>query len=134
MIKLIRWLAGSLAAFGIVFAVASADRAHAAVANPGAAVAIKDMVGEPAIQVRFGHRHGGFHSFHGFRHRAFFRPRVFHRARFYAYAPRYRCPLVWTVYGPRRICAFRRHYVRYWRHHHVHRYHYVHRYRHHRWM
>ena len=43
-------------------------------------------------------------------------------------------PLVWTVYGPRRICAYRRHYVHYLRFHRFHRHHYVHRYRHHRWM
>jgi hypothetical protein len=141
--RLTRWLVGSVAALGLAFAVTAVDRAQAAsLASPGAASAIKDTVGEQAIQVRWGHRgfhgfHGGFHRFHGgFHRRVFFRPRVFVRPAIYPiyYAPVYRCPLVWTVVGPRRICAYRRHYVHYWRRHHHHRFHYVHRYRHHRWM
>ena len=138
--RLTRWLVGSLAALGIAFAVTAVDRARAAsLAGPGAASAIKDAVGEPAIQVRWG-RHGGFHRFHGGIHRrAFFRPRFFHRRvsavnPYPIYAPVYRCPLVWTVVGPRRICAYRRHYVHHWRWHRHHRFHYVHRYRHYRWM
>src|SRR5947207_13287940 len=98
MMRLTRWLAGSVAALAAGFALASVDRAQAATpGSPGAAAAIKDAVGEPAVQVRFGHGgfghfHGGFGRFHGFGHRAFFRPR-FAYAPIY-YAPIYRCPLV----------------------------------------
>lgn len=66
---------------------------------------------------------GGFrggHVFHGggFRHGGFaFRHHRFHRNFYYApsysYYPYRRCPVVWTHYGPRRICHYR-----HWRHHH----------------
>ncbi|HEV7634201.1 MAG TPA: hypothetical protein VGO54_02065 [Bradyrhizobium sp.] len=58
---------------------------------------------------RGGYRHSGF----AFRHHRHF----FHHRRFYGgsyYYPWRRCHLVWTYYGPRRVCHWRHH----WRHHH----------------
>jgi len=152
--RLTRWLVGAMAGFGLALMVAPVERAQALTpASPGSASAVKGAAGAPATDVRFGHGggsgHGGFGRFHGggfhhvrggFRHHVFVGQR-FHHRRFYAYnpypyyyAPVYRCPVVWTVYGPRRICGYHRHYVRYWGRHHFHRYHYVYRFRHHRWM
>lgn len=145
-----RWLAGATAALGLALALAPLGQAQAMTpASSGAASAVKSIVGEGTTEARFGghfgggHFHGGgFHHFHGggfYRPHAFVGPRFYHRPRFYAaypgpyYAPVYRCPVVWTVYGPRRICAYRRHFVHYYVRH-PHRYHYVHRYRHYRWM
>ncbi len=146
--RLTRWLVGAAAAFSLALTMASLDQAQAMVpAGAGAASAVKSIAGEGPTQVRFGGHFGrfhggGFHRFHGgfYRRHVFFGPRFYHRRRFYAgyypyyYAPVYRCPLVWTVYGPRRICGYRRHFVHYhyWRH--PHRHFYVHRYRHYRWM
>jgi hypothetical protein len=75
-------------------------------------------------------RGGGFHGggFHrGFvRHGGFAFHHRFHRG-FY-YAPSYydypRCRVIWTAYGPRRICHYR-----HWRHHHWHHRHWRHHYR-----
>ncbi|WP_454623862.1 hypothetical protein [Bradyrhizobium cenepequi] len=77
-----------------------------------------------------GYRYGGFRRFHGggYRyayHRPYFHRRHFHRRFYYApsyYYPRYyyprRCRIIWTYYGPRRICRpwwYRHHYWRpYW--------------------
>ena len=144
--KLTRWVVGAVAVFGLALVTAPTDRAQAFPVAPGSASVVKD-VGDAAVQVRFGgHFHGGFGHFHGgFRHggfrphHVFFRPRFFHR-RYFAYAPYpyyapiYRCPVVWTYWGPRRICGYRRHYVRWWHRRPFYRYHYVHRYRYHRWM
>jgi hypothetical protein len=150
--RLTRWLVGAAAALSLALTLAPLDQAQAITpASAGAASAMKNIASEGATQVRFGghfgggHFHGGgFHHFHGggfYRPHVFVGPRFYHRPRFYAgyypypyYAPVYRCPVVWTVYGPRQICAYRRHYVRYhyWRHRH--RHYYVHRYRHYRWM
>jgi hypothetical protein len=51
----------------------------------------------------FGHRYGGFHR-GGYRY-GYFHRRHFHRGFYYgsSYYPR-RCRIVWTHYGPRRIC------------------------------
>jgi hypothetical protein len=72
---------------------------------------------------------GGFrggHVFHGggFRHHGFaFRHHRFHRHVYYApsyyYYP-HRCRVIWTHYGPRRICHHRHWRHHYWRHHHRH--------------
>jgi hypothetical protein len=151
--KLTQWLVGATAALSIALTLAPPGPAQAMTpTSAGVASAMKGIATEGTTQVRFGghfggghfgHFHGGgFGRFHGgfYRHRVFVGPRFYHR-RFYAgyypypyYAPVYRCPLVWTVYGPRRICAYRRHFVRYhyWRYRH--RHFYVHRYRHYRWM
>jgi hypothetical protein len=148
--KWTRWVAGALAVLGLALVTAPTDRAQAFPVGPGSASAVKDAGSEAAVQVRWGgHFHGGFGHFHGgWRHgggwrphHVFFRPRFFHRPRYYAYynpypyyAPVYRCPVVWTYYGPRRICGYRR-YGRWWGYHRpFYRYHYVHRYRYHRWM
>ncbi len=152
--RLTRWLVGAAAALSLALTLAPLGQAQAMTpASAGTAAAVKTIAAEGTTQVRFGghfggghfgggHFHGGgFHHFHGggfYRPHVFVGPRFYHRPRFYAgyypyYAPVYRCPVVWTVYGPRRICAYRRHFVRYhWRH--PHRHYYVHRYRHYRWM
>ena len=152
--RLTRWLVGAAAALGLALTLAPLGQVQATPASAGAASAVKNIAGEGTTQVRFGGHFGGGHfgggHFHGggFHHHgggfyhphAFVGPRFYHRPHFYAgyypypyYAPVYRCPLVWTVYGPRRICAYHRHYVRYYGRHHY-RHHYVHRYRHYRWM
>jgi hypothetical protein len=85
---------------------------------------------------RFFHGGGfrGGHVFHGggFRHGGFaFGPHrhFFHHRRFYGsyygdyYYPYRRCHIVWTYYGPRRVCHFRHwhrwhHWHHHWRYHH----------------
>jgi hypothetical protein len=72
-----------------------------------------------------GYRYGGFHRFHHGGHRYAYRPYFhrhhhFHRRFYYApsyYYPNYyypyrRCRIIWTYYGPRKICRYRP-----WRHH-----------------
>lgn len=132
--KALRWLAGSLAAIGLILATAPAQRAEAlSLANPGLVAPLKDAARQ-TTEVRF---HGGGHGFHrGFHGGGFHRFHGgFYRPRFYGYpyyvAPVYRCPLVMTIYGPRRICAYRRHHFHYWRFHHRH---HIHRFHHRRWM
>jgi hypothetical protein len=51
-----------------------------------------------------GYRNGGFR----FAHRHHFRPRFYGYAPYYDYYP-HRCRIVWTYYGPRRICYHRHH-------------------------
>ena len=148
--RLTRWLAGATAALGLALALAPLSQVQAMTpASSGTASAVKSIVGDGTTQARFGGHFGGGHfgRFHGggfrggglYRRHVFVGPRFHHRPRFYAaypglyYAPVYRCPLVLTVYGPRRICAYRRHFVHYYRGY-PHRHHYVHRYRHSRWM
>jgi hypothetical protein len=70
-------------------------------------------------------RGGGFrHSGFAFRHHRFHR-HVFYGASYYPYYdyPYYysyrRCHIVWTHYGPRRVCHYR-----HWRHHHRRHHHY----------
>jgi hypothetical protein len=80
------------------------------------------------------HGGGGFRGFHGgfhrggfvgrpvfVGHRAHFRGRHFFRPRFYGgYYPYYygpRCRVIWTYYGPRRICRWHRWHHRHWRWH-----------------
>jgi hypothetical protein len=84
-------------------------------------------------------RGGGYRAAHvihrgGFRHHGFaFRHHRFHR-HFYV-APAYydypysyrRCRVIWTHYGPRRICHYRHWRHHYWRHHHRHHRHWHHR-------
>jgi hypothetical protein len=78
--------------------------------------------------------HGGGHRFSGIRyggyrvaphyrhhrfHRRFYAPAYYDTPRYYAYPHRY-CRVIWTYYGPRKICRYRpwhRHY------HHRHRWH-----------
>ena len=152
--RLKRWLVGAAAAVAFALTLAPFGQAQAMPAGAGTASALKSVAGDVTTQVRFGghgghfghgggfaHFHGGgFGHFHGgfYRRHVVFGPRFYHRRRFYAgyypyYGPVYRCPVVWTVYGPRRICGYRRHFVRYhyWR---PHRHYFVHRYRHYRWM
>jgi len=150
--RLTRWLAGATAALGLALALAPLGQAQAMTpASSGTAAAVKSIVDDGTTQARFGGHFGGGHFGHfhggGFRGGGFYRrhvfvgPRFYHRPRFYAaypgpyYAPVYRCPLVWTAYGPRRICAYRRHVVHYYYgRRFAHRYHYVRHYRHARWM
>ena len=71
----------------------------------------------------------------GYRH-AYYRPHFYHRPHFrrfygagyypayYGYPHRY-CRVVWTYYGPRKICRYRPwHYRHHYRHHHWHHYRY----------
>jgi hypothetical protein len=146
-----RLLFGAAAALSLALTVAPLHPAQAVTpASAGAASALQRIASETTTQVRFGGHFGGGHfggghfgHFHGgfYRRHVFVGPRFYHRPRFYAayypypyYAPVYRCPLVWTVYGPRRICAYRRHFVGYYHWRHPRRHWYVHRYRHYRWM
>jgi hypothetical protein len=71
--------------------------------------------------------HGGFHRGgfagrhvfvghrHHFRGRHFFRPRFYGGYYPYYYGPR--CRVIWTYYGPRRICRYHRWHHRHWRWH-----------------
>ncbi|ERF82091.1 hypothetical protein JQ559_21995 [Bradyrhizobium viridifuturi] len=76
------------------------------------------------------HRHyGGYHRFHGGGYRYGYRPyyrRHFHHRRYFygssyypyyypAYYHHHRCRVIWTYYGPRRICRPWWHHRHYWR-------------------
>jgi hypothetical protein len=72
-----------------------------------------------------GYRYGGFRHYGGFHRYGIYRPhygyRHFHRRYYYGgYYPYYhyprRCRVIWTYYGPRRVCRWHRwHYpYRYW--------------------
>lgn len=71
--------------------------------------------------VRYGgfHRHGGFHRY-GIYRPHYYGHRHFHRRYYGGYYPYYhyprRCRVIWTYYGPRRVCRWHRwHYpYRYW--------------------
>ncbi|QDF41239.1 hypothetical protein FJN17_28700 [Bradyrhizobium symbiodeficiens] len=63
------------------------------------------------------HRYGGVHRYGGFHRYGIYRPhyghRHFHRRYYYGgYYPAYhharRCRVIWTYYGPRRICRWHR--------------------------
>lgn len=73
-----------------------------------------------------GYRYGGVHRYGGFHRYGIYRPhyghRHFHRRYYYGgYYPAYhyprRCRIIWTYYGPRRVCRWHR-----W--HHPYRYYY----------
>ena len=119
-------------------------------ASPGAMPLSGKFVSDGLIEVRgggggHGGGHGGgfhgggggFHGFHGggFRggvigrpafvgHRGHFHGRHFFRPRFYGgYYPYYyapRCRVIWTHYGPRRICRWHHWHHRHWRWRHRH--------------
>jgi hypothetical protein len=69
--------------------------------------------------------HGGGYRY-GYRH-VYHRPHFYHRhhfhRRFYAYPGYYYgyrhryCRVIWTYYGPRKICRYRPWYRHHWRHH-----------------
>jgi hypothetical protein len=72
-----------------------------------------------------GYRYGGIHRFGGFHRYGGYRPyyyghRYFHRRYYGGYYPYYhyprRCRVIWTYYGPRRICRWHRWHLpyRYW--------------------
>ena len=73
--------------------------------------------------IRYGgfHHHGGFHRYGGYRP-SFYGHRHFHRRFYGGYYPYYshprRCRIIWTHYGPHRICRW----------HHWHRWHHPYRY------
>jgi hypothetical protein len=66
---------------------------------------------------------GGFHAGHAFHGGGF---RFAHRHHFHGgyYAPYYydyphhHCRVIWTHYGPRRVCGYHHWYRHHWRHHH----------------
>ncbi|PJG50392.1 hypothetical protein CVM73_36515 [Bradyrhizobium forestalis] len=72
-----------------------------------------------------GYRYGGFHRYGGYHRYGIYRPhygyRHFHRRYYYGgYYPYYhyprRCRIIWTYYGPRRVCRWPRwlYPYRYW--------------------
>ena len=62
------------------------------------------------------HHHGGFHRYGGYRPH-YYGHRHFHRRYYGGYYPYYsyprRCRVIWTYYGPRRVCRWH-HPYRYW--------------------
>jgi len=67
------------------------------------------------------HRYGGYRHYGGYYHRPYYGYRHFHRRHYYGgYYPYYhhprRCRIIWTHYGPRRVCHWHRwhHRYRYW--------------------
>lgn len=71
-----------------------------------------------------GYRYGYRHAYHRphFYHRRHFHRRIYYAPSYYAYPryysyPRRYCRVIWTYYGPRKICKYRP-----WRHHWRHRY------------
>ena len=115
------------------------------VASPGTVPAAKSAADAMTTQVRHGggggHGGGGFHGggfhgggfhgggFHGGGYRYGYRPyyrRHFHHRRYFygssyypyyypAYYHHHRCRVIWTYYGPRRICRPWWHHRHYWR-------------------
>jgi hypothetical protein len=67
-----------------------------------------------------GFRHGGFAFRHHHRH-FFYGPGYYDDYPYYY--PYRRCHIVWTHYGPRRVCHFRHWRPHYWHRHHHHRHH-----------
>jgi hypothetical protein len=76
-----------------------------------------------------GYHYGGFRQSHysGYRyayrphfqrHHHFFHRRFYYAPSYYYYPHRY-CRVIWTYYGPRKICRYRpwHHYHHHWRHH-----------------
>jgi hypothetical protein len=62
-----------------------------------------------------GFRHfGGFHRHDGFRFARFHRHRRFFYGGYYPYYYHPYCRVIWTYYGPRRICGY--HYWHRWHH------------------
>src|SRR6478609_5814138 len=65
------------------------------------------------------HHYGGYHRYGGYRP-AYYGHRHFHRRYYGGYYPYYsyprRCRVIWTYYGPRRVCRWHRwhHPYRYW--------------------
>jgi hypothetical protein len=145
--KLVRSLALAAAA-AMTISLAISQRAEAiSPISPGAVPA--HAAGGALIQVRGGHggggghggfhagamhglggggwhgggfRYGGFHPHHGFGH--FHHRRFFYGGYYPDYYPYYyyhRCRVIWTSYGPRRICGYRHwhrwHHRRWWHHH-----------------
>ena len=68
------------------------------------------------------HRYGGYRHYGGFYHRPHYGYRHFHRRYYYGgYYPYYhyprRCRIIWTYYGPRRVCRWHHRHrwgYRYW--------------------
>jgi hypothetical protein len=141
---------GLAAAVMLMLSAATDQRAEAlSLISPGTALAVTHASDGLTTEVRGGGFHGGGAAFHGggfhgghvfhgggFRHGGFaFRHHRFHRhfyASYYDYPYYYsyhRCRVIWTYYGPRRICHYRHwHRHHYWRHHHY----WHHHHRHHR--
>ena len=65
-----------------------------------------------------GYRYGGFHRYGGYRHYGGFYHRRYYYGGYYPYYhyPR-RCRIIWTYYGPRRVCRWHHRHrwgYRYW--------------------
>ena len=65
-----------------------------------------------------GYRYGVRHAYHRphFVHRHHFHRRIYYAPSYTYYSHRY-CRVVWTYYGPRKICRYRPWRHHYWRHH-----------------
>ena len=67
--------------------------------------------------MRYGYRHvyhrPHFYHRHHF-HRRFYAPRYYGYPYYYGYRHRY-CRVIWTYYGPRKICRYRPWYRHHWR-------------------
>jgi hypothetical protein len=137
----------SLAAAALLVLSAVPDQRAEALSliNPAAAPAAKQVSDGLTTEVRGGRgggggggvfRGGGFRAAHvfrggGFRHGGFrfAHRRHFHFRRNFYYAPSYTyyshryCRIVWTYYGPRKICHYRPwHHRHHWRFHRHYRY------------
>jgi hypothetical protein len=69
-----------------------------------------------------GHRVAPYYRHHHF-HRRFYAPAYYAYPRYYAYPQRY-CRVIWTHYGPRKICRYRPWHRHHYRHHRWHHYRY----------
>ena len=139
---LVRCLSLAAAAM-LALSAAGSQRAEAlSLINPGAVPAAKYASNGLTTEVRGGHGHGGhggafrgggFRSggAAGFRgggfrqggsgirhHRHHFHRHFYYAPSYYYYPHRY-CRIVWTYYGPRKICRYRP----WWHHRHYHRHH-----------
>jgi hypothetical protein len=61
-----------------------------------------------------GYRYGGFRHYGGYRFAHFHHHRRFFHGGYYPYYYHHRCRIVWTYYGPRRVCWHRWHHRYYW--------------------
>jgi hypothetical protein len=124
-------LLGLAAAATLILSAGSARRADAlTLINPATSPVTKAATDDFVTQVRHGghggrggHFHGGGIRYGGFRHyggyhrhwgyRPHYGYRHFHRRYYYGgYYPSYhyprRCRIIWTYYGPRRVCRWPR--------------------------
>jgi len=135
-----------LAAALLMLSATAGERAEAlSLINPGAAPAAKHVSDGVTTEVKGGHGGGGsrggggggfrgggggFHGggfrgggyrYGGYHHGGYrFAHRRHFHSRYYGYGPSYYypryCRVIWTYYGPRKICRYRPWYHHHWRH------------------